>query len=125
MTTQLDLLDGIARRDAAMTRALDHANAVEASWGDTARDLLRRYCVVHPYFMTEDVRAWAHGTQGLSVPPDSRAWGSVMLSGARMGWYVRSHYAPMKSPNCHAAPKTVWQSNLYRVPRDAAGAFAA
>lgn len=65
-------------------------------------------------FMAEDVREFARGVDGFEDPPDGRAWGSVVMRAAKAGIIKRIGYAPMKSPNCHANPKSVWRSLVFR-----------
>ncbi len=86
-------------------RALRHAGP---EWADEAYLALCYYAKTVDSFMTEDVRHFAH-VNGLALPPDGRAWGCVMNRAVRRNQVKRLGYAPMKSPNCHADHKSVWQ----------------
>lgn len=83
------------------------ANAGPA-WADEAFQALCYYAERNTTFMTEDVRIFAH-SHGLPMPPDGRAWGGVMNRAIKRKLVERVGYAPMKSPNCHANPKSVWK----------------
>lgn len=91
-----------------MKEAVDHADSVEDGWSKTAYSELLVFMASRSEFMTEDVRAFAY-SRGLSIPPDDRAWGSVITKAAKRKLIVKSGYAPMKSKNCHANPKAVWK----------------
>jgi hypothetical protein len=112
--TQLDLLAGRTLAQQGAQRAIDNAEAHHPGWAAEARGLVREYAERHPYFLAEDVRAWSHGRRGLALPPDGRSWGGVMLAAIRDGWVERAGYEPMKSPNSHAAPKSLWRSTLFK-----------
>ena len=114
MNAQADLFEQSARartlRDAGMQTAIDHADAVLDAWSERAFAALRRYVGdVHTgaSFTCETVRAYAE-TQGLPPPPDNRAWGGVMMRGARAGLYRKGTYAPATDPTSHCGPVTVW-----------------
>lgn len=85
--------------------ALAHAGQ---NWADEAFRALCWFAQRNATFMTEDVRHFAHGF-GLPLPPDGRAWGGVINRALRKKLIERVGYAPMKSPNCHADPKSVWK----------------
>lgn len=78
------------------------------AWADEAYLALCYFAQRNDTFMTEDVRSFAHG-HGLPLPPDGRAWGGVVNRALRAKCITRVGYAPMKSPNCHADPKSVWK----------------
>jgi hypothetical protein len=106
MTEQLSLdWTPAQRRDDGMRRAVEHADAVEASWSARAHALLLEYAVLHGEWMVEDLRDWTL-VHGLPNPPDGRAWGAVVQRAARSGAIVRVGYAPAKSSNL--SPKCLW-----------------
>lgn len=95
-----------------MTRAIEHADAVEEGWGDRAYAMLVDFALGRFEFMTEDVRVWAHA-QGLPVPPDGRAWGAVTVRAVRDKIIVRDRYQKTRIPPAHSTPRPVWRSQLY------------
>lgn len=104
---EMDLTAGLEARDGGMAAAIAHAGE---SWSDRAHALFGHYIRQHKDdFLTEDARLWAHRDNGLELPPDSRAWGSVVVWYAKAGMIHRVGFAPMKSRNCHANPKAVWR----------------
>lgn len=96
---------GFDLAEAGAAAALENAGKL---WADEAYLAFCYYAKLNPTFMTEDVREFAHG-HGLPFPPDGRAWGGVINRAKRAGQIERVGYAPMKSPNCHSDPKTVWK----------------
>jgi len=115
MTPQFDLFAAQqAARDGAQ-RAADNADATTlTNWTAQAGELVREYAMRFPYFMAEDVRAWAHGQHGLPLPPDGRAWGAVMQNAARAAWVERAGISSTRSTDYHASPKTLWASRLFK-----------
>jgi hypothetical protein len=99
-----------ARRDDGMTRAVEHADAVEPDWSTRAYVCLAEFCRERGAltFLTEDVRAFALN-RNLPPPPDGRAWGAVIQRAAREGLIVRMGYAAAKSSNL--SPKVLWGAN--------------
>jgi hypothetical protein len=72
---------------AGMQQAIDHAEAVDPSWPETALAFLRRFADQHrghrgAEFLGEDVRHWAE-QHGCPLPPDKRSWGAVIQKAAR------------------------------------------
>lgn len=95
-----------------MTRAIEHADAVEEDWSERAYHMLLTYALNHFEFMTENVRVWAHD-QGLPLPPDGRAWGAVTMRAVRDRIIVRDRYQKTRIPPAHSTPRPVWRSQLY------------
>jgi len=96
--------------DAGMATAAAHADAVTGGqWSELAWDFLLAFTKTHSTFMAEDVRSAAALTGAVPAPPDQRAWGAIIQKAARANLIERIGYAPMKSPNCHANPKSVWR----------------
>lgn len=94
-------------------RAVERADRIDPDWSKRAYELFEGYALTHYEFMTEDVRVWAID-QGLSVPPDGRAWGAVALRAVRDKIIVRDRYQKTRIPPAHATPRPVWRSQLYR-----------
>ncbi len=98
-----------ARRDDGMERAGRHADAEHKDWRDKALGYVRLYAVASTGpFLTEDVRVEAE-KDGLPLPPDRRAWGSVLQRAAREGIVTRAGYAPAHSSNL--SPKCLWAAS--------------
>lgn len=98
---------GFERAEEGAKRAIDHADSVNSGWSDMAYNILMSYPDRGLPFMTEDVREHADKL-GLPRPPDQRSWGGIIRRATRDGKLKRVGYAPMKSPNCNANPKSVW-----------------
>lgn len=87
------------------SQALDGAGK---AWKDEAFDAFCYYGRTFGEFMTEDVSAFAY-KHGLDVPKEGRAWGGIVNKALRRKLIKRIGYAPMKTPHCHADPKSVWK----------------
>lgn len=117
---QPDLLEEARkRRDDGMQRAADHAEAVKEGWGDTAYTYLCTYARTNHSFTTEDVRMAAEKAGDLAVPPDKRAWGSVVARAVRAGVLRRSGFVTARDPKVHCNNIALWQSLVYPGARPA------
>lgn len=96
------------RADVGMTRAVEHADRVEPAWSERALAALQRYCAANPAEFTAEVARVAMHADGLSHPPDGRAWGAVFKVAARRGWIEQVGYAPRRSGNMTPAP--LWRA---------------
>lgn len=96
-------------RDAGMSAAIQHADAVSEGWSDRAYSVLVDFVGANPSraFMAEDVRASAE-KEGLPLPPDNRAWGGVVARDARAKVIRRMGYGAQKSVTCHCSLKSTW-----------------
>lgn len=106
-----DPLTGRELADEGGRRAEQHADAVEPSWSDRARDCLAAYLDAHPgqSFTSEAVVAFAKA-RGLPKPPDARAWGPTFRSFARAGRIKRQGYVESPDPKQHGSPSTLWKA---------------
>jgi len=109
MSAQLaiDFAAAKQQRDAAIHRAVEHADAVEPSWSDRAYAFLTDYLRTHATFTTEQVRDAAAGI--VNEPPSRRAWGAVTLRAVRAGWIVREGYVNANDPKVHMNVVTLWR----------------
>jgi hypothetical protein len=98
---------------AAANDAARHADRVSPEWSDRALEILRRYCERHADVMAEDVRQYAN-TQGLERPPETRAWGAVMLRGKAAGYIRHAGFTTAKDPKVHSNPVGIWRSLICR-----------
>lgn len=113
--TQLSFFDinkpkptGIDLRDRGIKRALHHAEDVHDEWGAKALDFLYLYSKNHLKFSGEMVRLESKGI--VPDPPSLRAWGAVLLHGARKGWIKRIGYIQVENPKAHRANASLWES---------------
>lgn len=104
-------------RDAAIDLAVEHADAVEWSWGARAYNLLLEAIRLRQKlgrgdvpFMGEDVRRWAEGVRGLPEPPDPRAWGAVLQKACRAKLIERAGFGESKNPQAHLRPTALWRA---------------
>lgn len=96
-------------RDAGMKKAVDHANAVSPNWSEKAyKRLLEFIDRVPGEFMIEDVRAFSVLDDGFEMPPNSKAWGSVVVRAFKAGIIKRVRYDQAKGPKCHMTTVSVW-----------------
>lgn len=102
---------GRALAELGAERAADRADREIGDWSERAwaffTEYARSMARSGKTFMAEDVRAAASGT--VPEPPDGRAWGVVILKASKRRLIRRTGFAPMKSANCHANPKSVWE----------------
>lgn len=102
----LDLSAGQALRDAAIALV----DAADPDFVARALGALQRVAYRQPELTTDDV--WVELG---SAPRERRAMGAVMQRGKRLG-YIRSTKRMQQSaqPQCHARPKQVWVSLVWR-----------
>ncbi|MBA3599494.1 MAG: hypothetical protein H0W40_19310 [Methylibium sp.] len=104
------IADAIARRDAGMALAVEHADQVEPAWSDRAFAILGEYVAdTSADFTIEDVRVVAEA-MGLPRPPDCRAWGAIARRGHRAGLIVPTErFISSNDPKSHRGPNRVWR----------------
>ena len=105
-----DYLEGMARRDKGMAKALTHAEDVEEDWGEKALKFLHQYAKTHREFSGEAVRAASRDK--VLRPPSLRAWGAIMVKAAKHGWIKQVGYTKVLNPRAHRANAAVWRSCL-------------
>jgi len=117
---QLSFLDiekpkpsGELLRDKGIHRAVQHAEEIHNDWQRTALDFLYIYARNHDRFSGEMVRMEAKGI--VPEPPSLRAWGAVLLQGARKGWIERIGTIHVTNPRAHACFASEWESNINEV----------
>lgn len=97
-------------RDKGIKRAVDHAEEETPGWHDKALFVFNEWIIMAgpgTQFMAEDVRLAV--SFKLTLPPSSRAWGSVILSAARRGWIRRVGYRAVTNARAHCTPASVWE----------------
>ena len=103
---QLGIFDQpIARRlrDDGIKRAADHADEIVDSWTAKALEALRGIAPRFLVFTASTVRQRAH-MEGLPLPPDPRAWGSVFRGARKLGLIEFLRYVPDPDPSRHCGP---------------------
>jgi len=103
-----DYLEGMARRDKGMAKALTHAEDVEEDWGEKALKFLHQYAKTHREFSGEAVRAASRDK--VLRPPSLRAWGAIMVGGLKAGWIRQISFTKVKTPTSHMANAAWWES---------------
>lgn len=104
MTTLLDLMG-----DPGIAASMARADRVHEGWSGEAFALLREYMTDNEFFKAEDVRIFAHGSRGLPVPPDLRAWGGVVQRAVRERLIKKVGHGSSKNKTSHYRPVMVWQ----------------
>lgn len=106
---QQDLLEQAtaAGHDGA-ERAAQHADRVSMGWTEQACEAVARYAVrsSDPWLL-EDARQYAE-LNGLSAPPDKRAWGQVVLLLKKRGLIHSAGFGMARSSN--GSPKVLWSA---------------
>jgi hypothetical protein len=98
-------------RDVGIRRAAEHAESKVPTWNERAFGYLLEFAAGKRQgdrFQSEDVRQLAEG-KGFPVPPDKRAWGAIMLRGARAGIMTKIGWAPASDPKVHCNPVSLWE----------------
>jgi hypothetical protein len=108
-----NIQQGEALKEEGMRRAVDHADREVLSWSERAYAAVKIFAIKGLPFTTEEIARWAY-SHGLPVPPDPRAWGSVMRSAVLAGLVEASHYEKSQNPKAHRRPVQVWQSKRSR-----------
>jgi hypothetical protein len=93
--------------DAAIERAVDHADAVSPLWSAMAYGVLLAQAATSAKFTSEDVRETAE-KGGLPTPPDARAWGGVFRRAARARIIRRVGFAESQNAQAHCRPVAQW-----------------
>lgn len=100
-------------RDDGITRAVDHADAVNMDWSERAEQIAREYIDLiggaGHQFTSEMIRFYAT-EQSFPKPPDGRAWGAVMMKLARSGRCKKVGWATASDPKVHCNPITLWEA---------------
>lgn len=101
----------------AVSAGLDGADAATKAadrqftrWTDRALAFLAEYIKENKgkNFMGEDVRIAAERSGKVPPPPDSRAWGGVILIAKNSDLIRFVCYGQAKDPKSHGNPKSVW-----------------
>ena len=102
----LDAQQSTQNRDEGIKRAADNAEMNEHGWQEQALMFLMKF--PEKRFQAEDVRSWAY-SQGLTTPPNDRAWGAVIRKAKNQGCIRHVGYDAVSNPNAHRTPASVWE----------------
>lgn len=100
-----------ARRDDGIYRAVSHADQVAPGWSDQAFKISAMYLSrlnAGSETTSEAIRLHAEGA-GLADPPDTRAWGAVLLRLAKANKIKKLGWTTAQDPKAHCRPVTLWQ----------------
>lgn len=96
-------------RDKGMKQAVENAESRHEDWAARAYAALQNFIDERAGldFMAEDVRRWA---TEVPVPPSNRAWGAVILRGARSGIIKQVGYGKTTNKLAHRTPASIWRA---------------
>lgn len=98
-------------QDAGMQKAADHAEVVDKGWNLKAFGLFLTYVKgSHGPFLMEEFRQWAI-TMNLPDPPHLRAFGSIAMKAAKMGFIRKVGTRKVSNQKAHCCYATLWQTN--------------
>lgn len=100
-----------ALRDDGIYKAVSHADQVAPGWSDKAFEISAMYLnrlKAGSETTSEAIRLHAEGS-GLSHPPDTRAWGAVLLRLAKANKIKKLGWTTAQDPKAHCRPVTLWQ----------------
>lgn len=98
-------------RDEGILVSVLKADQVTEDWSIKAFSALKHFAQCNRgEFMCEQVRQYAAAHLSLPEPPSKRAWGAVMLMGAKEGIIKQTGYGKTKSASAHRTPAAVWMT---------------
>jgi 5'-3' exonuclease len=98
MNAEINAKEGIKK-------AIDNAELKCPGWKDQAIQFVKNYPITK--FMAEDVRVWAY-KNGLSKPPNDRAWGAVLRECVKLRVVSHIGYQKVDNPKAHGTPASLW-----------------
>lgn len=105
------ITNGRELRDNAIERALDHAGD---KWQILALEVIRTTAEKYEEFFSDDYLRVA-GALALPPPPDPRSWGGIVRRAKYYGWISKTgELRESARAVCHAAPKPVYRSHIFR-----------
>ena len=102
---------GAVLADTGIKMAVDHADAVEPKWSETAWQLFWQWLNRKPQyfeFMIEDFREYCYSYDLLTRPPSERAFGFLANKAVKMGLIFSSGTATVKNAKAHKANAGKW-----------------
>lgn len=99
---------GAKLRESGMQAAVGNADQANPGWSERALDCVQRFPDGGKEFLAEDVRAWAHKSEGLEEPPSKRAWGSVIVKARKLKIIHNAGFGKVKNPHAHQANAALW-----------------
>lgn len=104
---QIPMQTGFQLAQQGMSRALEHAEAIDPDWGDKAYRFVLDFANNGAEFRTEEVRAYAEA-RGFPAAPSARAWGSVIGRAVKRGLITSVGFKNCSNPAAHRCPVRVW-----------------
>jgi hypothetical protein len=102
---------GTALKDAGMSAAMANANEAYPNWGTEALNALKVFLLWNnSAFMCEMFRVFAEQDCMLPTPPNTRAYGSLMVKAQRLGMIKHAGYRSVSNPRAHRTPASLWVS---------------
>jgi hypothetical protein len=99
-----------AKAASGMRQALEHAQAIEPTWGDRAYLWIIEYAKKHRRFISEECTQMAEAS-GFASPADPRAWGIPFRRASRKGIIRKIGFGI--SQRRHLSPTPLWESLVY------------
>lgn len=107
------MMASAAKRD-GMRRARQHA---DEHWWQCMLEAGKAVAERKPYFNADDLLLWMHRHHPNASTHELRATGPLMAAIARLGYCIPTHdFVPSRQRACHATPRRVWWSLIYRGP---------
>jgi len=109
MNNQIEFIKADIDKMNGISVAVLNADNHIAGWSDEAYRFMLAFLNTnnHP-FVAEEVRADAE-EKGLPNPPDSRAWGAVILRVKKEGFIEFAGYQRTTGKSSHRRPATMWR----------------
>lgn len=94
------------------------AQAADSHWWQCMLEAGKAVAERKPYFNADDLLAWMHRHHPNATTHELRATGPLMSAIGRLGYGVPTQdFVPSRQKACHATPRRVWYSLIYRGPR--------
>lgn len=101
------------KRD-GMERARQHA---DPHWWQCMLEAGKAVAEERPYFNADDLLAWMRRHHPNASTHEKRATGPLMAAIQRLGYCIPTEdFVPSRQKLCHATPRRVWWSLIYRGP---------
>ena len=107
--------DGEHGKREGMDRAERHA---DSHWWQCMLEAGKAVAERKPYFNADDLLAWRRTHHPNASTHELRAMGPLMAAIMRLGYCTPTDdFVPSRQALCHATPRRVWYSLIYRGPQ--------
>lgn len=114
MQTGIDVSDGKDGKRDGMGRAERHA---DPHWWQCMLEAGKAVAEQKPCFNADDLLMWMRRHHPNASTHELRATGPLMAAIARLGYCIPTEdFVPSRQKLCHATPRRVWWSLIYRGP---------